>query len=207
MPLTKEERQALRLARREQLLDAGLETFAAEGYRGTTGTKIADRAEVNAISVTRYFHDKAELLGEVLRHRDNIVPDALARMAGDDIIESVRHLADLASTLLDHPSLMRFETVVGGESIVEGGEPFEHFQAHLQAVRQVLSDRLREAKEAGAVRADTDPDFTAAEVVAFMHGAQTQWLFSPGTVDLQGLYRHYFNQLAERLAPAQAPQS
>ncbi|MBD2893222.1 TetR/AcrR family transcriptional regulator [Spirillospora sp. NPDC000708] len=205
MPISKEERQALRVARREQILDAGLETFAAEGYQGTTLAEIAARVGLTEIGVARYFASKAELLADVLRHRDNIVPDALARMTGADIIESVRHMADLASTLLDHPSLVRFETVVGGESVVEGGEPFEYFEARLQAVRRVLSDRLREAKEAGTVRADTDPDLTAAEVIAFMHGAHTQWLFSPQDVDLRGLYRHYFNQLAERLTPAQAP--
>ncbi|WP_433135759.1 hypothetical protein ACQPZ8_26525 [Actinomadura nitritigenes] len=52
----------------------------------------------------------------------------------------------------------------------------------------MVSDRLREAKEAGTVRADTDPGLTAAEVIAFMHGAHTQWLFAPQDVDLRGLY-------------------
>ncbi|MGI5321047.1 TetR/AcrR family transcriptional regulator [Actinomadura nitritigenes] len=201
MPIERGRKQARGLVRREQILDAALDAFAADGYRATTLAKVAARVGITEAGVLHHFSSKADLLAGVLRHRDGIDPDALARVAGDDIIESVRRMADLARILLDHPRLVRFDTVVGGESVAEGGAPFDHFQARLHDAREALSDHLREAVKAGTVRADTDPDLTAAEVIAFMDGAQTQWLFAPEAIDLQRLYRHYFDQLAARLTP------
>ncbi|MEU9019397.1 TetR/AcrR family transcriptional regulator [Actinomadura sp. NPDC048394] len=201
MPIAKGQKQARGVARREQILDAALDAFAAEGYRATTLAKVAARVGLTEAGVLHHFSSKAALLAGVLRYRDDIDPDAVARVAGDDVVQAVRRMADLARILLEHPRLMRFDAVVGGESVAEGGVPFEHFRARLHDAREALSRHLRAAAKTGAVRSDIDADLIAGEVIAFMDGVQTQWLFDPDAIDLQRMYRHYFDQLADRLAP------
>jgi AcrR family transcriptional regulator len=48
--------------KREAILDAALDLFAAKGYHGTTVPEVADRAEVGAGTVYRYFESKEALV-------------------------------------------------------------------------------------------------------------------------------------------------
>jgi AcrR family transcriptional regulator len=48
--------------KREAILDAALELFAAKGYHGTTVPEVADRAMVGAGTVYRYFENKEALV-------------------------------------------------------------------------------------------------------------------------------------------------
>jgi AcrR family transcriptional regulator len=202
MPIERGRKQARGIARREQILDAALEAFAADGYRATTLAKVAARVGLTEAGVLHHFASKADLLEGVLRYRDATDPEAVARVTGDDVIESLRSMAGLARILLEHPRLVRFDAVVAGESIAEQGAPFRYFQTRLRNVRDAMRRSLHEAQRAGAVRADIDPEAVAAEVIAFMDGIQTHWLFDPAAIDLERMYQHYFNDLADRLAPA-----
>lgn len=54
--------------RRSQVLDAAMDLFARQGYRGTTTRQIADHAGVNEAIIFRHFASKEELYWAILDH-------------------------------------------------------------------------------------------------------------------------------------------
>jgi hypothetical protein len=64
----------------------------------------------------------------------------------------------------------------------------------------LLVDLIGEAVAAGDARPDVDAGAVAAEMIAFMDGAQLQWLLDPERVDLVALYERYTDALVQRLA-------
>ena len=57
-------------ARRQQILDAAVALFAAQGYRGTGVAALADRVGMTATGLLYYFGSKERLLAEVVAERD-----------------------------------------------------------------------------------------------------------------------------------------
>lgn len=203
MPPQKGQRQARGLARRQQILDTGLNLFAANGYRATSLAAIADAVGLTEAGVLHHFRSKEELVLAVLAHRDVADPDAEAHVAEPGGgLESLRRIPALARTLLDRPALMRFDSVVQGEGIAEGGPVLVHFRQRMRFIRQALAGMLEEGVRRGEVRQDVDVDGVATEIVAFMDGIQTQWLLDPEHIDLEAAYRHYVDNLARQLRAA-----
>jgi len=82
--------QVLKPEVRARILRAGLEVFAAQGYLGATMNAIAERAELGAASLYRYFPSKAELFEAA------ITPDLAAQF--ERLMEQrVRALAEQSS--------------------------------------------------------------------------------------------------------------
>jgi hypothetical protein len=86
---------------------------------------------------------------------------------------------------------MRFDAVVGGESIAEGGAVLTHFRTRMRQIRQSLVAMLEEGIRRDELRRDIDVEAIATEIVAFMDGIQTQWLLDPKRINLRGAYKHY----------------
>ena len=81
----------------------------------------------------------------VLAHRDSADPDAEADVAqAGSGLESLRRIPRLAQVLLDRPVLMRFDSVVGGESIAEGGAVLDYFRDRMRHIRHALCGMLND---------------------------------------------------------------
>ncbi len=200
MPPRKGQPQARGLVRRNLILDASLELFAANGIRGTSLATVADAVGLTEAGVIHHFPSKDALVLAVLAHRDNADPDAEADVAQPGGgLESLRRIPRLAQVLLDQPVLMRFDSVVGGESIAEGGAVLDYFRDRMRHIRQALCRMLREGIQRGDLRKDIDVEGVATEIVAFMDGIQTQWLLDPKRIDLLNAYQQYFDKLAGQL--------
>ena len=61
---------AVGVKRRKQILQAALEVFSVQGYRGAPMTDIADKVGLTLAGVLHYFPSKEELLAAVLERRD-----------------------------------------------------------------------------------------------------------------------------------------
>lgn len=200
VPPQKGQRQARGLARQQQILGAALKLFATNGYRSTSLATIADAVGLSEAGVLHHFPSKEALLHAVLLHRDELFPDAEAYVAqAGGGLPSLRRVPVLAQVLLDQPVLMRFDAVVGGESIAEGGAIRDHFRKRMRLIRRALSAMLNEGIRRGELRPDTDADMVATEIVAFMDGVQTQWLLDPKRIDLGAVYQHYIDRLTDSL--------
>jgi AcrR family transcriptional regulator len=204
MPPRKGQRQARGLARRQQILDTSLELFAANGFRSTSLATIANAVGLTEAGILHHFASKDALVLAVLAHRDSAEPDAEAHVAEPGGgLESLRRIPTLAQVLLDQPVLMRFDSVVGGESIAEGGAVLEYFRDRMRQIRQALAGMLKEGIRRGELRNDVDVDGVATEIVAFMDGIQTQWLLDPQGINLITAYKHYIDNLAAQLRSPQ----
>jgi AcrR family transcriptional regulator len=200
MPPLKGQRQARGLARRRQILDVALALFAERGYRSTSLAAIARAVGLTEAGVLHHFGSKEALVLAVLDHRDAANPDAEAHVADPGGgMESLRRIATLAKVLADEPVLMRFDAVVGGEAIAEGGKVYDHFRDRMANIRRALAQMLNEGIRRRELRADIDVRAVAAEIVAFMDGIQTQWLLDPRHIDLQAAYQCYVDHLAIEL--------
>jgi AcrR family transcriptional regulator len=205
VPPQKGQSQARGLARRQQILDACLKLFAANGVRSTSLAAIADTVGITEAGVLHHFASKDTLVLAVLAHRDNADPDAEADVARPGGIESLRRIPRLAQVLLDQPVLMRFDSVVGSESLAEGGAILDYVRNRMQRIRLALAAMLDEGIRRGELRSDIDIEEVATEIVSFMDGIQTQWLLDPKHIDLSKAYRTYFDNLAVQLEAAEVP--
>jgi AcrR family transcriptional regulator len=202
VPPRKGQRQARGLLRRAQILDAALALFAQHGYRGTSVAAVAAAVGLTEQGVLHHFPSKEALVQAVLVHRDALEPEAQEHVAEPGGgVGSLLRIPELAQVLLDNPALMRFDAVVEGESIAEGGVVREHVRDRLRAVRAGLAALLAEGVRRGELRDDLDVELVATEMVAFMDGVQTQWVLDPERIDLTASYERYFQALVEALRP------
>lgn len=56
------------ISKRDRILDAALHLFAERGFDGTSVPLVAERAEVGAGTIYRYFDSKEMLVNELFRH-------------------------------------------------------------------------------------------------------------------------------------------
>jgi AcrR family transcriptional regulator len=191
--------------RRGQILDAALALFAEHGYRATSVAAVAAEVGLTEQGVLHHFPSKDALVQAVLEHRATVEPEAQEHVAEPGGgIDSLLRIPELAQVLLENPVLMRFDVVVEGESIAEGGAAQEHVRDRLRAVRDGLAALFAEGVRRGELRDGVDVEVVATEVVAFMNGVQTQWVLDPERVDLRASYERYFQALVGSLSRARS---
>jgi TetR/AcrR family transcriptional regulator, regulator of cefoperazone and chloramphenicol sensitivity len=90
-------------ATRERLLDAALEVFARDGFRGATIERICRRAGANIAAAHYHFGDKRRLYAAVFAHAERIArADGVApEIAGPPAARLRAHVASFLHRLLD----------------------------------------------------------------------------------------------------------
>lgn len=179
--------------RRQQILDAAVELFAAKGYRGTGVAALADRVGMTATGMLYYFGSKERLLQEVVAERDRRdVPD-LATLTLSNLRELGRHNVETAL-------LTRLYVVLGSESLDPDDPLHEFFAQRYETARALVRSVLEREQEEGHLRADIDVEQIACEVVAVLMGLEIQWLHDPARVDLAEAVEAYFDRLVAELS-------
>lgn len=192
-------------AARERALQAALRALAVTGYQGSSLAGIAEEAGMTTAGLLHHFPSKEQLLVAVLAERDRSdgarhhLGDAQGLAALDRLVELVRYNALV-------PGLVRAFTVLMGEAVGESHPARGWFQQRYPRRRQNIADALRAGIATGEVRADTDCDAVAVEIIAMMDGLQVQWLLDPDQVDLAKAFSHYIAGLRRAIAarPADA---
>ena len=185
--------------RRQQIIDAAVDLFAAKGYRGTGVAALADRVGMTATGLLYYFGTKQRLLREVVAERD--------RMAAVDpdrpfpLQLTLSSLRDLGRHNAEGSLLTRLYLVLGAESF-DADDPLHDFFVDRYAIgRQFVRALLDDEKAEGRIRQDVDVDQIALEVMATIMGVEFQWLTDPERIDMAQAMETYIDQLLERLAP------
>ena len=183
--------------RREQILDAAWEAFAANGYRGTTIAHIAERTGLTDAGVLHHFASKEELLLTVLERRD-----AQGRQRVDGALAAtgsfMRALIALCEENAATPAMIRLFTVMAAESIDTAHPGHALFHARYTRLRRSCAAELRAAQERGEVDAGLDPDLVAPQILAMFDGLQLQWLLDPCQVDMVAVMRDFLARLQPR---------
>jgi AcrR family transcriptional regulator len=188
-------RQARGDRRRQQILDAAVELFAAKGYRSTGVAALAERVGMTAPGMLYYFGSKEGLLRETVAERDR----ASAPHAGD--VGDLASLRDIGKHNVETATLVRLYVVLGAESFDPDDPLHDFFVERYETARALTRMLLERELAARRIRADADIDQLAREIIAVIMGLEVQWLADPERVDLETSIRDYIDRLIRDLAP------
>jgi AcrR family transcriptional regulator len=187
-------------ARREEIVDAAVELFAARGSRGTSMLEIAKRVGMSHVGVLHHFGTKEELLRAVVARREegtnSLMRDATnlhsEGIAGEDFMN--RYLSG-EGEFLEPAVYTRLIVVLRGENLRSGDPLHSHFDGRSQQTRAFLAAGIRAGQERGELRTDIDPEVKAAEVLAFFMGLETEWALNEKSIDRKAVVSSYMESL------------
>ena len=117
MPGVKGQVQARGVERRRAIVEAAIEHFAREGYRGTGIAAIAEAAGVTTGGLLHHFGSKEGLLVEVLRERDRLAIKAFVDLGHDSVENDFDQWAAVATWNEERADLALLYTVLLAESL------------------------------------------------------------------------------------------
>lgn len=183
--------------KRERLVKAAAEVFAAKGYAGTRVADIAERAEVGKGTVYEYFSSKEELLFAVFESVNARIADRLdstlaeGGLARDQLLRLLAIGADVVHEQMDlQPVVLDFWAASRGKDSEERYR--ESVVASYVFFRKVVADFIRNGQDRGEFRVDVDVEAFATTVVAAVDGLSVQHYFDRSvdprrTIDALGL--------------------
>ncbi|MCA1221501.1 TetR/AcrR family transcriptional regulator [Streptomyces sp. 8L] len=156
--------------KRAEILEAALDIFATEGYRGTSLRKVAARCDLSLPGLMHYFDSKEDLLTEVLRARDETErtrhPDY---RVPEDPVDTMR-------TGARTPGLVELFVSLAASAGDPGHPAHEFFPERYEALRAAVTRYVRSALDAGRLATDIPAERLAVVLLAVADGVQLQWL-------------------------------
>ncbi|CAN5740188.1 TetR/AcrR family transcriptional regulator [soil metagenome] len=186
-------------ARRQQIIDAAIELFAAKGFRGTGLAALAEQVGVTAPALLYHFGTKDRLLREVVEQRQVDERAALAAVPEPEV--GVGQLHAVVRRTVEQSVLSRLYVVLGAENLDPGDPLHEFFVGRYDQARRAVRHGLALDERHGTVRAGLDVEQLAIEVVATLIGLEVQWLTDPTAFDLIAVVDAYVDRLLQELAP------
>ena len=177
-------------ARRQEIVDAAVDVFAALGYHKASLRDVADRVGMSQAGLLHHFPSKEHLLQAVLAWRDD---DARGRMGepfptGTDLL---RGLVALAVYNAGRPQLVELHVILSGEGSSAEHPLHEYFLQRYEDVFTLTRAAFEEAASCGELRPGVDCGTAARTVIALMDGLQLQWLLHRDQVDMASDLRRY----------------
>lgn len=178
------------IARRRQILESAIASFADHGVDGTSLRTLGEEIGVSHATLRHYFASRDELLVEVYRaHEESAVGGRFGSGAPDDPAAdatAVEVMAASADRNRSIPGLVRLYATLSTDALQEAHPVSEAFiRERFENLRGVLADLVRRGQDAGEIAADIDPTDAAALVIAASDGLQVQWLLDPDAVDVR----------------------
>ncbi len=168
-------------ARRAAIIHTAAELFAQRGFGGVTVLELAAACGISRAGLLRYFPDKEALLQAVLEDRDREdrqrfrpyirIPEGLGILRG---------MVDLAGRNQLVPGLIELFVRLSAEASDPEHPAHAYFTERFERIRRGTAAALRQARKAGHLRDDVDPDQAAVRLTALTDGLQAQWLFDRG---------------------------
>ncbi len=164
--------------KRDALLRAAIETFAARGYFNAQVADVARTAGVAAGTVYLYFRGKDDLLISIF---EKTMKEAIA--AGRDSIagldDPLAQLRTIARLHLDRMSRDRALAVVFQVELRQSTKFMERFSAtYLRDYLGIIRDVIAKGQAAGAFRKDVNPTLGAKLLFGMLDEMATNWILS-----------------------------
>jgi AcrR family transcriptional regulator len=170
-------------ARRQEILTAAFEVFAASGYRAGSLKDVADKVGLTQAGLLHHFPSKEALLEAVLTLRDEESVDRLgtADAKGMDLLRGLVELTRYNTTI---PGLVSLYCVLSAEATDPEHPAHGYFIRRYTWVRDTISGAFAEVGRQGVLRPGVDPLAATRQLIALMDGLQVQWLLDNTSVDM-----------------------
>ena len=164
--------------KRDALLRAAIETFAARGYFNAQVADVARTAGVAAGTVYLYFRGKDDLLISIF---EKTMKEAIA--AGRESIatldDPLAQLRTIARLHLDRMSRDRDLAVVFQVELRQSTKFMERFSAtYLRDYLGIIRDVIAKGQTSGAFRRDVNPTLAAKLLFGMLDEMATNWILS-----------------------------
>ena len=178
MPRVTEEH---RTARREQILDAAVTTFAVQGFQATGMAEIIAASGLSAGAVYRYFVSKDELIEAIV---DRVLGQAAGRFQqlldeghAPHPAEAVAAAVDLVTTVAQRGpvDMTRVAVQAWAEALRTPGVAAVVDRAY-RTIRGYFAEVARRAQATGQLPPDADPEHVAAGMLSLVLGFLLQRL-------------------------------
>jgi TetR/AcrR family transcriptional regulator, fatty acid metabolism regulator protein len=167
-----------RVDKRDALLRAAIETFAARGYFNAQVADVARTAGVAAGTVYLYFRGKDDLLISIF---EKTMKEAIAagRESIAPLADPLAQLRTIARLHLDRMSRDRNLAIVFQVELRQSTKFMERFSAtHLREYLGIIRDVIARGQAAGAFRRDLNPTLAAKLLFGMLDEMATNWILS-----------------------------
>ncbi len=182
-------------ASREKIIQAAIEFFARQGFRGAKMADIARAAGLTEPGLLHHFPSKTHLLMSVLEERDRIDKERLRAI----LQQEGSHFRDAVTELVEHnetvPGLVQLFTILVAESVSQEHPAHEFFVHRYQRERAHMTEAIAQAQQAGEIRLDIPAETLTVLVFAMMDGLQVQWLLEPEKISMSGMFHALMEML------------
>lgn len=187
-------------ARREALIDAAVRLFSERGFRGTGIIGLAREVGVTHVGLLHHFGTKEQLLHSVVATRDSQYAEMVRAVASRRGLEALATVRNVGEQIAAEQTFSRLFTVLIGENLQPDDPLNDYFRHRYRELRGHIEEAVRTGQEDGTIRADVSPASVAADVVAFLLGAQVEYLLDPEQIELQTTFDDYTRRLVASLA-------
>jgi TetR/AcrR family transcriptional regulator, fatty acid metabolism regulator protein len=167
-----------RADKRDALLRAAIDTFAARGYFNAQVADVARAAGVAAGTTYLYFRNKEDLLVSIF---EKTMTEAIAegRRAIEELPGADARLLAIARLHLDRLGRDRALAVVFQIELRQSTKFMERFSAtQLREYLGIIRDVIAEGQAAGLFRAEVNPTFAAKLFFGMLDEMATNWILS-----------------------------
>ena len=170
--------RADRIDKRDALLRAAIETFAARGFFNAQVADVARTAGVAAGTVYLYFRGKDDLLISIF---EKTMKEAIAagRASIASLQDPVAQLRTIARLHLDRMSRDRSLAVVFQVELRQSTKFMERFSTtHVREYLGIIRDVVARGQASGAFRKDLNPTLAAKLLFGMLDEMATNWILS-----------------------------
>jgi AcrR family transcriptional regulator len=180
--------------RRDAILHAANEVFAAQGFHGASLSTIATRVGLSEPGLLHHFPSKEHLLLELLALRHEHDAERVARALADH----EGFLDALLGLCLENQGtagLVRLFTIMAAESVDDDHPAHDWMVERYRTLRERFSARIEAEQRAGRIDPALDPRRLAPQLIAMFDGLQIQWLLDPDDVDMAAVFADFLAHL------------
>ena len=164
--------------KRDALLRAAIQTFAARGYFNAQVADVARAAGLAAGTVYLYFRSKDDLLVSIF---ERTMTEAIAegRRGIEALPDAAARLRGIARLHLDRLGRDRALAIVFQIELRQSTKFMERFSAtQLREYLGIIRDIIAEGQASGAFRKDINPTFAAKLFFGMLDEMATNWILS-----------------------------
>ena len=188
-----------------EILDIAVELFGARGLRGTSIGAVAERLGLTDSGVLHYFPTKDALIDAAVDRALERQTSQMRALVEPGGLEAIKQMAEWGAIVEETPELVALQVILSSEAILENSTVAQQVKRRYAAIHELAAGLIRQGIDRGEIRADTDADWEASAIIAYLDGIRLQWFYSNRQLPIAQAVRHYFELLVDRIAHRTSP--